>query len=158
MQRTLLFWPALAVAAFAALIVAISPVAPMISARLTHPCIYLVGGVWALLFLRMLIDPKCRRGVYAVSIEYQKLRKPGWFIPGMGPGFLDPQWGLFGSRGGPPALLWVRVVLIAESILAAAFDHPRNMGDVGALAFAGFLLTIALSLVQAGLNAPTSES
>ena len=59
----------------------------------------------------------------------------------------DPDWGLFGRRVGPPALLWLRAVLVL-GIVPLAFLKPWIGADVVLLWFAGGFVATELSLMH----------
>ena len=153
MKERWLYLLALTVAAFCAVVIAISPFAPAIRAALVRPAIYLAAALAVVLFLRMLFDPKCRRGIDAANLELRGGRPWPW---GRKIKFADPEWGIFGSRGGEPGLLRVRAVLFVEFILAILLSG-RNGSDVLVLSFAGLMVAMMLTIIHVGLTTPVAS-
>jgi hypothetical protein len=60
-----LYRPALIVTAVLALIIPVSPFSSPFRAAIVQPSMEVAGGVAVILFLRMVLDPRCRRGVRA---------------------------------------------------------------------------------------------
>jgi hypothetical protein len=149
MRSHVLYLPALALASLCAIVVAISPFAEPAREVLVRPLTWVAAAVAALLFLRMLLDPQWHRGIWAANRELQGDRP----FRLRGPKLTDPQWGLFGSRGGTRPLLLVRAVLFLEFI-AALVSSGVGKPDVLFLASAGFAVAIMLSLIHIGLNMP----
>jgi hypothetical protein len=116
---------------------------------LVRPLIWVAAAALAVLFLRMLFDPRCRRGIRAASRELQGDQ----IFRFRGPKLADPKWGLFGSRGGPRPLLIVRAVLWVEFLVALVLTG-RGRPDILILASATFGIAIMLSLIHLGLNTP----
>jgi hypothetical protein len=144
---------ALVLAAACAALIALSPFVDLVSDALVRPATYVAAAVAAVLFLRMLFDPKCHRGINAAKREMRGDRPFGfrWIS------FSDPQWGLFGSRAGEPALLWVRAVLMGEFILAMLLSGKEG-SDILLLAFAAFFVAMMLSIIHVGMTTPTSQN
>lgn len=113
------------------------------------PGTILVGATAVLLFLRMLFSRTYRRGVDAVNREMQG-RDP-W--PGRPKKFRDPDWGLFGSRTGSPALQWLRAVLVIGILPLALLQNWIGM-EVVWLWFAGAFVAMELSIMHAALSQP----
>jgi len=109
-----------------------------------HPLTIIVGATAALLFLRMLFSRAYRRGVDAANLEMRG-HSP-W--PGRPKTLFDPEWGLFGRRAGPPALLWVRAVLVM-GITPLALLRYWIGSDVLMLWFAGAFVALELSIMHA---------
>src|SRR5438445_4171200 len=108
MRSHALYLPALVVAALGAAVVALSAFVQPLRAALVHPLTLIEGAVTVALFLRMLFDPQCRRGIDAANIE---LRAGRPWPSGRGIKFADPEWGLFGSRSGNRPLQVIRALL-----------------------------------------------
>jgi hypothetical protein len=149
MRLHALYLPALVLATLCALVVAISPFVGTFQRLLVRPLTWAAAAALAVLFLRMLFDPRCHQGIRAANRELQgdqpfRLR---------GPKLTDPTWGLFGSRAGPRPLLIVRAGLGAE-FLAALFLSGRGGPHTLLLAAAGFGIAIMLSIIHIGLNTP----
>lgn len=117
------------------------------------PATILVGGTVALLFLRMLFSGTYRRGIDDANREMQG--SDPW--PGRPKKLRDPDWGLFGSRAGSPALRCLRAVLVVGTLPLALLQN-RIGGDVLALWFAGTFVAIQLSLMHAALSQSRQES
>jgi hypothetical protein len=144
--------PAMAIAGWCAILVLASPLVPVVRTSLVQPSFYIAAAVAALLFLRMLFDPKCRRGIVAANSEMRGSQTGrSW-----GPSFFDPSWGLFGSRLGSRALLGLRAILLVELILAALTNRGARH-DVPLLAFTGLMIVTLLGLIHLGLNTPVED-
>ena len=105
-----------------------------------------------MLFMRMLFDPQCRRGIDAANTELRggQPLSPFHFRR---IGFFDPQWGVFGSRVGERPLQLVRTVLFFEFIVALVLTG-RGRSDLLLLAAAAFAVAMMLSIIHLGLNTP----
>ena len=145
-----LYLPALTVAALCALVIAVSPFVASVRAVLVRPSIYVAAALAIALFVRMLLDPKCRRGIDAANIE---LRGGKPWPSGRRIKFSDAEWGLFGSRVGTPALAWVRAALFVEFILAMLLSG-RNGSELSVLSFAALAVALLLSIIHGALNTP----
>ena len=148
MKQRWIYLPALTVAAFCAVVIAVSPFVPAVRTALVGPSIYFAAAVAVVLFVRTLLDPKCRRGIDAANVELRFGRPwPSWRRIR----FFDPEWGFFGSRGGSPALLSVRAVLFVEFILAMVLSGQEG-SDVLVLSFAALAVAMMLSIIHGALN------
>jgi hypothetical protein len=147
MKPHILYVPALLVAMLCAGLVALGPLAE--ATRTLFPPLTLVAAATAAaLFVRWVLDPRCRRGIAAANRELQGDQP---FRPRRRLRLLDPEWGLMGSRVGGRALLVVRAVLMFEFTLALLVSGQAHH-EVLILAAAGFAVTIMLSLLHVGLN------
>ena len=153
MKERWLYLLSVTVAAFCAVLVAVSPLFPALRTALVRPSIYVAAAVAVVLFLRMLFDPRCRRGIDAANVE---LRGGRPWPSGRGIKFADPEWGFFGSRVGTPALLRVRAVLFVEFILAMVLSGWGG-SDVLVLSFAGLAVAMMLTIIHAGLHTPLAS-
>lgn len=118
---------------------------------LVRPLTYICTAAILVLFLRMLLDPRCRSGIEAANREMhgdQPFRVK-W------PRLNDPQWGLFGSRAGDKSLLFIRAVLLCE--LGAAMLFGRVRPDLTLLAAASFGVAVMLSLLHLGLKPSVAD-
>ena len=123
---------------------------PFPSMRLIlFPVTMLVGGTAVFLFVKILCSRTYRRGINAANREMQG--SDPW--PGRGKRFSDPDWGLFGSRAGSPALLWLRAILVV-GILPMGLLQNRIGMDVVCLWFAGGFVAMELSLMHLALSQP----
>jgi hypothetical protein len=117
------------------------------------PATLFVGGTAALLFVRILFSRTYRQGVDAVNREMQGdaaqwLAKPKKFG--------DPVWGLFGSRAGEPALLWLRAILVLGILPTVLMQHWIGW-DVVMLWFWGAFVAMELSIMHSALTVPPPE-
>ena len=153
MRSHALYWPALLVASVAGAILAISASFELARAVLVRPATIVTAGVAFVLFLRMLFDPQCHRGIDAANKEIQGDQpfRFRWIRP------LDPQWGLFGSRTGMRSLQAVRAVILFEFI-TTLFLAGKNETDLLLLAVSAFAVVIMLSVIHAGLNTQVRHS
>ncbi len=138
------FW----IAAYAALASVASILLPSLRFILLPSTVF-VGATAVLLFLRMLFSRTYRRGVDAANREMQG--NDPW--PGRPKKFLDPEWGIFGSRGGPPALLRLRAVFFFGSYPIAVLQTWAGI-EVVWLWFAGFFVAMALTVMYLALSQP----
>jgi hypothetical protein len=100
------------------------------------------------LFLRMLFDPRCRRGIDAANAELRGDRP--W--PSMRRvKFSEPEWGLFRTRSGNRSLQVLRAILFFEFIIALVLTG-RDRTDLLLLAAASFAVTMMLSIIHIGLK------
>lgn len=121
-------------------------------ATLANPLALLPAAVAVLLFLRMLFDPKCHRGIKAA--HHAMMGDHG--VPFRLISILDPQWGIFGSRAGSPLLLTIRAVLLIEVVAVTLL--AREVITLQFLAFASFGVVMMLSLLHvAGTSEPTGH-
>lgn len=152
MKAHLLYWPSLLVAASGGVVVAVGAAYGPARSLLANPMTLLAAGTAIVLFLRLLLDPRCHRGINAANREM--LGSHGFQFR-LTP-ILDPQWGLFGSRAGSPLLLMVRAVLTVELVAAMLLMGRGVAQDLLHLAFASFFVVMLLSLAHVGLarNAP----
>jgi hypothetical protein len=111
------------------------------------PATILVAGAAMLLFLRMLFSRTYRQGIDAAHREMQG--SDPW--PGRPKAFLDAEWGLFGSRAGSPALLWLRAILVVGILPMGLLQNVIGM-DVVWLWAAGGFVAMELSLMQVALS------
>ncbi len=114
------------------------------------PCMIFVGATAFLLFLRMLFSRTYRQGIDAVNREMQG-NGSSW--RGRRIKLLDPDWGLFGSRAGSPALLWLRAVLFLGAFVMQ-FLRNRVGDEVFLLWIAGTFVAMSLSMMHAALSQP----
>lgn len=136
------------IAAFAGVFSLVS--IPFPSMRLIlFPVTMLVGGTAVFLFVKILCSRTYRRGINAANREMQG--SDPW--PGRGKRFSDPDCGLFGSRAGSPALLWLRAILVV-GILPMGLLQNRIGMDVVCLWFAGGFVAMELSLMHLALSQP----
>ena len=145
MNRHALYLPALAVAVVGGATVAFGAIYRL-GDFIVRPVTYVCGATTLILFLRMLFDPRCHRGLETANREMhgdQPFRAK-W------PKLSDPQWGLFGSRAGDKSLLFVRAVLSCEFGVALLFSRVRP--DLTLLAAASFGVAMMLSLLHVGLK------
>ncbi|WP_294305904.1 hypothetical protein [uncultured Sphingomonas sp.] len=142
--RAVCFW----IAAFAGLASVTSILFPPARLILLPGTIF-VGATAVLLFVRMLFSRTYRRGVDAANREMQG--NDPW--PGRPKKFRDPDWGLFGSRTGGPALLWLRAVLFLGILPMGLLQSWIGM-EVVRLWFASTFVAIELSLMHAALSQP----
>jgi hypothetical protein len=140
---------AFAIAASSALVLVVSPFSEGARHAFVRPMTWAAAGVAAVLFVALLADPGSRRGVAAANRVLQGDRPFGmrWLR------LSDPQWGLFGSRGGDPPLLVLRTILFVEFLVVLALNGQIG-ADLVALAFAGLIVAILLSLRQLGRDVP----
>ena len=148
MRSHALYFPALVVAAVGAALVAISLFVEPLRAALVYPMTLVAAAVTIALFLRMLLDPRCRRGINAANAELRGGR-PWPSVRRVK--FSDPEWGLFGSRSGNRPLQVLRAVLFFEFIVALVLTG-RDRTDLLLLAAASFAVTMMLSIIHIGLN------
>lgn len=147
-----LYWPSLLVAALGGAVVVVAVIFEPPQEMIVRPLAILAAAIVTLLFLRMLFDPACHRGIEAANRE---------MMGGQGFQFrlmpiLDPQWGLFGSRGGTPLLLAVRGILFIEAIVTMFL--VREAPTLTLLAFASFGVVMMLSLLHAAEDShPVSD-
>jgi len=134
------------IAAFAGVVSLVSiPLSPM--RFILYPATIFVGGAAVFLFLKMLCSRAYRRGVDAANREMQG--SDPW--PGRAKRFNDPEWGLFGSRTGSPALLWVRAILVLGILPMGLLQNWIGM-DVVRLWFAGGFVAMELSIMHLALS------
>ena len=151
MKERWLYVPAMAVAALCAIVVALCPFVPAIGTSLVRPSIYIAAAVASMLFLQMLFDPRCRRGMFAATSEM--FDGGPWYRRG----FFDPEWGIFGSRLGSPTLLTLRAVVLVELVLAVVLSR-HVPADVPMLAFAALMIVQLLGVIQLGFTTPIADS
>lgn len=147
MRSHALYLPALVLASICGIVVIVGPFVGPLQRMLARPLTWVAAVVLAVLFLRMLFDPRCHRGIRAANHELQGDQP----FRVRGPKLTDPEWGLFGARSGPRPLQVIRAVLGAEFI-AALILTGRGRPDILLLAFAGFGIAIMLSIIHVGLN------
>ena len=134
------------IAAFAGVIALVSiPFYPM--RLILFPATIFVGGTAVCLFVKILCSRTYRRGVDAANREMQG--DDPW--PGRAKRFNDPDWGLFGSRAGSPALLWVRAILVLGILPMGLLQNWIGM-DVVRLWFAGGFVAMELSIMHVALS------
>lgn len=148
MRSHALYFPAIVVAAFGAALVPLSLLVEALRAALVYPFTLIAAAMTVVLFLRMLFDPRCRRGIEAANAELRGGRT--W--PSIGRvKFSDPEWGLFGTRHGAGPLQIVRATLFFEVIVGLVLTS-RDRTDLLLLSAASFAVTIVLSIIHVGLN------
>jgi hypothetical protein len=113
------------------------------------PATIFVAATAALLFVRVLLSRTYRRGVDAVNREMQG-DAPQWLAKPTK--FSDPEWGLFGSRAGSPALLWLRAILVMGILPMGLLQNWIGL-DVVMLWFWGAFVAMELSIMHAALTA-----
>lgn len=147
-----IYWPSLLIAALGGAVVVISAAYEPARATLASPLALLTAAVAILLFLRMLFDPRCHRGIKAANHEMMGDQGLQFRLTPV----LHPQWGIFGSRAGSPLLLTIRAVLFIEII--AVMLLAREVPVLHFLAFASFGVVMMLSLLHlAGTSHVTSR-
>ena len=149
MRSHLLYWPSLVVAAIGGIVVAAGAAYEPARSLLVRPMSLLAAGIILVLFLRLLVDPACRRGIDAANRE---------MMGGQGFRFrltpiLDPRWGLFGTRVGSPLLRAIRVLILAELVAAMGLTG-RGPPDLLLLAAASLGVVMMLSLIHIGVTTP----
>lgn len=137
-----IYWPSLLIATLGSAVVAISAAYEPARVTLASPLALLAAAVAILLFLRMLFDPKCHRGIRAANQEMTGQHG----VPFRLDPLLHPQWGLFGSRAGSPLLLIIRAVLAVEIIVVMLLLQGSPL--LLLLAFASFGVVMMLSLLH----------
>jgi hypothetical protein len=153
MKPHVLYWPSLLVASFGGAVVAAGALYDPVRSLLTQPTSIVAAATTAVLFLRMLLDPKCHQGINSANREMLggsgfSLRMPRPF---------DRRWGLFGSQGGSLLLLTIRAGLMAE-LFAAMFLTGRGNPDLLWLALASAGVAQMLVLLNVGLTEIPSNS
>jgi len=145
MCRHVLYFPALVVAVVGGVTVAVGAIFPPVG-FVVGPVTYVCAAATLVLFLRMLFDPRCHRGIEAANKEMHGDQpfQSDW------PRLNDPQWGLFGSSAGNKSLLFVRAALFCELGVAMLFSGVRP--DLTLLAAASSGVAIMLSLLHVGLK------
>lgn len=146
MKSHALFLPALTIATVGGAIVAASVFHAPTRATLVGPMTLLCAGTALILFLRILFDPACHRGIAAVN--RMQGDKPFQSLP---IGLDDPERGLFGGRIGDSALKIVRTLLLFQFMAALLLSGNANP-DLLLLAAASSAVTVLLSLLHAALN------
>lgn len=140
--------PALVVAVVGAVLAPLSLFVVPLRVALVYPMTLVETAVTIVLFLCMLFDPRCRRGIDAANAELRGGRR--W--PSMRRvKFSDPEWGLFGTRSGNRPLRVVRAVLFFEFLVALVLT-ARERTDLLLFAVASFSVTLMLSIIHIGLN------
>jgi hypothetical protein len=148
MRSYALYFPAWVVAALGAALVPLSVFIRSLRVALVYPMTLVAAAVTTALFLRMLFDARCRRGINAANAELRGDRP--W--PNMHRvKFSDPEWGLFGTRSGNRSLQVLRALLLFEFIVALVLTG-RDRTDLLLLAAASFAVTMMLSIIHVGLN------
>lgn len=117
------------------------------------PATVLVGAAAALLFLRMLFSRAYRHGIDAANREMRG--DDPW--PGRPKRFLDPEWGAFGRRTGPPALQWLRAALFFGIVPVMMLRNGLGT-DVFPLWFGSLIVAMELSLMHIALSHPADRS
>ena len=145
MGRHLLYLPSLGVAFLGVLVFVAALVLDPVRQFAVRPVTALAAAFAGLLFLRGLFDPKVHRGTAAANRE---LSPAGTFLFRRRPLF-DPEWGVFGSRTGGPALRLVRSI----ACLAFALSLFGGPLDLVWLAFWTAGVAMVLSLLHVGLAA-----
>lgn len=145
MSRHSLYFPALVVSVVGGVTVAVGAIFPPVG-FIVGPVTYVCAAAILILFLRMLFDPRCHRGINAANKEIHggQPLETKWLR------LNDPQWGLFGSSAGDKSLLFIRAVLFCELGVAMLFSRVRP--DLMLLAAASFGVAIMLSLLHVGLK------
>jgi len=149
MNKHVLYFPALVVATTGGATVALGALYPV--GIYIRPVTYLCATTILILFVRMLFDPRCHRGIEAANREMQgsQLFRARW------PKLKDPKWGLFGSGVGDRPLLVVRAVLFCEFAVTMLFGGVRP--DLTLLAGASFGVAMLLSLLHASLQPSVND-
>ena len=142
MSSRWIYWPSLLLASVGGAVVVISAVYEPARATLASPLALLAVGVAILLFLRMLFDPRCHRGIKAANQEMMG----GYGFQFRLTSVLDPQWGIFGRRTGSPLLLTIRMVLLIEVVVVTLL--VREVPVLQLLACASFGVVMMLSLLH----------
>ena len=148
MRSHALYVPALIAATLGAAIVIIGTFSEPVRDMLVRPMTFISTAVLIALFLRMIFDPHCRRGIDAANVQLRGARPwPGRFrfMP------FDPAWGLFGSRMGGRSLQLIRAVLFVEFLVALVLSS-NHRPDLLLLAASSFAVTILLTIIHVGLN------
>ncbi len=153
MRSHALYFPALVVAALGAALVAIGAFVQPLRAVVVYPMTLIVAAMAIVLFLRMLFDPQCRRGIDAANAE---LRGGRPWPTARRIKFSDPEWGLFGSRSGNRPLQVVRAALLLEFIVTLLLTG-KGRTDLLLLAAASFAVAMALTIIHVGLNTHTQS-
>ena len=143
--REIGFWVAL----FAAILSFVGIFSASAQAILLPASIF-VGGTAVLLFLRILLSHTYRRGIDALNRE---MRGNAAWPGGRRKNLSDPEWGVFGSRTGSPALLWLRAILVFGILPVGLFQTVIGM-EVVAFWTAGAFVAVELSLMHAALSQP----
>ena len=152
MKSHSLYFPALTVAGLGAALVPLSLFVEPLRVSLVYPMTLVAAAATIVLFLRMLLDPRCRRGIDVANAEMRGGRP--W------PNtrrlkFSDPEWGLFGTRSGSRYLQILRAVLFFEFVAALVLPG-RGRTDLLLLAATSFAVTMMLSIIHVGLNTQAS--
>lgn len=119
-----------------------------------RPLAFLSVVFLVFVFGRMLLDRQTHRSVRAANRDMRGDRTN----PLRPPGLLDPTWGLFGERAGPPVLAFVRLFLAASFVLTLLADaHGPRPGIPLQLAFTGFFIAILLTMLQLRDHYPAAD-
>ena len=154
MRSHALYIPALVLAALGAAIALIGTFSEPVRETLVRPMAIIAMAAVILLFLRILFDPQCRRGIDAANVELRDGSPwPGRFRIM----FFDPEWGLFGSRMGGRSLQLIRTVLFLEFVVALVLTRNDNT-DLLLLAAGSFAMTIMLTIIHVGLNTQSQSA
>jgi len=104
-------------------------------------------AVAILLFLRILLDVRLRRSIAALNRQLQgdqPFRQPRIRL-------FDPEWGLFGWRGGGLPLAIVRAILLVEFVITGFLMNAFGNGPVY-LACSAVFVAVLLSMLYAGIT------
>jgi hypothetical protein len=153
MRSHALYLPAWVVAALGAALVPLSLFVEPLRTALAYPVTLVAAAVTIALFLRMLFDSRCRRGINAANAE---LRGGRPWPSRRQVKFSKPEWGLFGARYGNRPLRILRIVLFFEFIVAFVLTG-RDRTDLLLLAGASFAVTMMLSIIHIGLNTQAQD-
>jgi len=146
MMRGVLANLSLATAMICACVVPIALLSDAVRFSLVPPLAWIGGAIAFLLLLRIVFDPKVRRGVDTLNFAMRDRRRE----TGRRIGMLDPHWGLFGRNGGDGLLLAVRAVAMGEFLLVLL--AAKAAGDIAILAFVGAFIAMELSILYAASN------
>lgn len=130
---------------FGVAVVILAALGSSIRESLVHPTTLVEAGIAGALFVRMLFDRRVRRGVGAASREIQRV-SPSF----LGPRWLDPEWGIWGTRAGSLSTRLVRAMSFLAFLATLPFYEGR--ADMALLAAATFAVAMLISLLHLGLT------
>ena len=152
MKDRWLYLSSLSVAGVCGVLIPVCTLSTSAHRLLVRPCIIVAAATAATLLVRILLDPKCRRGINIVNRDLQGGRAIGFRSIRLS----DGEWGLFGKRTGSPTLFLVRATLFVEFCVAMLVSGSRG-NDLLVLAFAAFSIAILLSIIHIGLSTVVAQ-
>ena len=147
MKDNRLLWPAVAIAYVGAVVAILSAFSDVARSEFVYPLTLIEVITAGVVFVRSVLNPNFRQGFSRFASQIKTFRRATpWRRQ-----FLDPDWGCWAPRYGPPSLRFLQLLAWSE-VLVSFFAARAGIGDVVFLVMATFLVANGVVMLYLGLT------